>query len=478
MTLHGGREQGMSRRNAGLIALAVLAVLVWFAFTKDIPFTHGYRVNAYFVNANNIKPKSPVRIAGVNIGKVAKVERDEGSSQTKLVLDLDKSALPIHSDATAKIRNRIFLEGNGFVEIKPGSPSSPEIKDGGSIPAAQTGAPVQLDQLLKAVNSDSRKGLQSIFQEIGTALDTPGTAAENETQDPEVKDLTGGEALNRALRYGPQGFRGGARVFDALVGDNSTDQQDILKGFRDFNSAINSKEAQLVPLIRDFGTTIGAFADDEAALAASTKQFSRLAIESEPTLRQLNLLLPQLTEWSNTIAPNLDTIPETTRLAYPWVYQTTQLLSQPELGKTAALAQPTIANLAKTQAESLKLFPELDDVAKCWNKVWYPTQIAKLADGSNSSGVENYKEFWYALVGYNSAAQNFNGNGSFLKLASGSAYDIKSPSGKLFGKTALQPNAGVNPALPSSNPPVRDDVACYKNNAPNMAPSPGSTPAP
>jgi ABC-type transporter Mla subunit MlaD len=475
MTLHGGREKGMSRRNAGIIALAVLAILVWFAFTKNIPFTHGYRVNAYFVNANNIKPKSPVRIAGVNVGKVAKVERKDGSAQTKLVLDLKKSALPIHSDATAKIRNRIFLEGNGFVELKPGSPSAPEIKDGGSIPSAQTGAPVQLDQLLKAVNSDSRKGLQSIFQEIGTALDTKGTPAENATQDPEVKDLTGGEALNRALRYGPDGFRGGARIFDALVGDNTTDQQDILKGFRDFNSAINSKEAQLVPLISDFGTTIGAFADDEVALAASTKQFSRLAVESEPTLRQLNLLLPQLTKWSNTIAPNLDEIPATTKLAYPWIYQTTQLLSKPELGKTAALAQPTIENFAKVQAESLKLFPELNDVAKCWNSTWYPTLTAKLADGANSSGVENYKEFWYSLVGYNSAAQNFNGNGSWLRLGSGSAATIKSPSGLLYGNGTLG-QLGTNPALPKSNPPVRDDIACYKNGAPNMAPTPGSTP--
>src|SRR5689334_6378206 len=227
MTLHGGAERGMSRRRAGAIALLVLAVLVYFAFSKDIPFTHGYRVNAYFANAANIKPKAPVRIAGVNVGKVKSVERQPGSSNTKLVLDLKKTALPIHTDATAKVRFRIFLEGNGFVDLKPGSPSAPEIKSGGTIPVAQTGGPVQLDQLLAAVNSDARKGLTSIFTEIGTALNTKGTPSENASQDSDVRDLTGAQALNRAMRYGPDGFRGGARLFDALIGYQTSDQQTI-----------------------------------------------------------------------------------------------------------------------------------------------------------------------------------------------------------------------------------------------------------
>ncbi|MGH2906934.1 MAG: MlaD family protein [Solirubrobacterales bacterium] len=475
MTLHGGAERGMSRRRAGFIALVVLGVLVYFAFSKDIPFTHGYRVNAYFTNAANIKPKSPVRIAGVNVGKVAKVERDGNSPNTKLVLDLKKTALPIHTDATAKIRFRIFLEGNGFVDLKPGSPSAPEIKDGGTIPIAQTAGPVQLDQLLAAVNSDARKGLTSIFTEIGTALNTKGTPAENKTQDADVRDLTGAQALNKAMRYGPDGFRGGARLFDALIGYETSDQQTILKGFRDFNGAINDRETQLVPLIADFATTIGAFADDEQALAASTKQFSRLAIESEPTLRQLNNLLPALTTWSNEIAPNLDQIPATVRSAYPWIAQNTALLAPAELGKTASLAQPTIENFAKVQGDSLNLFPELNDIAKCWNHNWFPTLNTPLSDGANSTGVANYKEFWYALVGFNSEAQNFNQNGPSLRISSGSAAVVKTPSTLLYGNAAL-PQTGTNPVVPGSNPPVKDSTACYKNQPPNMAPTPGSTP--
>ena len=109
----------MSVRKAGVIGIIVISVLVYFAFTKDIPFTNGYQVNAYFTNAANIQPKAQVRIAGVKVGTVRKVERGEGST-TKVVMDLDEKALPIRQDAAARIRFRIFLEGNPFVDLSAG----------------------------------------------------------------------------------------------------------------------------------------------------------------------------------------------------------------------------------------------------------------------------------------------------------------------------------------------------------------------
>jgi ABC-type transporter Mla subunit MlaD len=470
----------MSRRRAGIVGVIVISLLVYFAFTKSIPFTHGYQVNAYFTNAANIQPKAQVRIAGVNVGKVAKVERAEGTSQTRVVLELNKDALPIHKNAAAKIRFRIFLEGNPFVDLSPGTPSAPELKSGGTITAAQTAGPVQLDQLLSAVNSDSRKGLENIFTEIGTALNTKGTAEENKTQDDDVKDLTGAQALNRAFRYGPDGFRGGAKLFDALNGYNDDDNQTILKGIRDFNSAINERETQIVPLISDFATTIGAFADDEQALQASTKQFSRLAYTSLPTLIELNKLLPQLTRWSNTIAPQLDEIPATVRAAYPWIEQNNLLFGPEELGGIAGQSQRTIERLAKTQYASQQLLPQLNYIAKCWNNNWFPTLNTKIADGSNSSGKENYKEFWYSLVGFNSASQNFTSTGPYLRLGSGSAAAVNSPSkqpggkGVVYGNAPL-PEVGTTPLLPRTNPTTQTKTYCYQNARPNLAPTKGST---
>ena len=78
-------------------------------------------------------------------------------------MEINDKGLPIHKDATLKIRPRIFLEGNFFVDLPPGTPRAPTIGDGDTIPVTQTAAPVQLDQVLTALQSDTREDLQTLL---------------------------------------------------------------------------------------------------------------------------------------------------------------------------------------------------------------------------------------------------------------------------------------------------------------------------
>ena len=47
------------------------------AFTKELPWGDAYEVRAVFGSAQSVRPSSPVRIAGVNVGKVTSVEHAE-----------------------------------------------------------------------------------------------------------------------------------------------------------------------------------------------------------------------------------------------------------------------------------------------------------------------------------------------------------------------------------------------------------------
>lgn len=114
---------GPDNFKVGALVLAALAVVVYFGFAKDLPFTRDFRLKAAFTSAQSIRPGSPVRVAGVNVGKVAGVERAPDGEAAIVVMELKDKALPIHRDATAKIRPRIFLEGNFFVDLRPGRPS-------------------------------------------------------------------------------------------------------------------------------------------------------------------------------------------------------------------------------------------------------------------------------------------------------------------------------------------------------------------
>ena len=54
-------------------------------------------------------------------------------------------------------------------------------------------------------------------------------------------------------------------------------------------------------------------------------------------------------------------------------------------------------------------------------KVIFPAGNTKLQDGTSTTGVEDYKEFWYSLVGLDSIGQNFDGNGPAVRSLVGNS---------------------------------------------------------
>src|SRR4051812_11634368 len=104
-----------------MIAVAIIFPALYAAFVHKYPWSNPYELKAVFKNANNLAVNSPVREAGVLVGKVTKIETKEGSSASVVTMALTDNGLPIHRDATLKIRPRIFLEGNFFVDLHPGS---------------------------------------------------------------------------------------------------------------------------------------------------------------------------------------------------------------------------------------------------------------------------------------------------------------------------------------------------------------------
>src|SRR5919109_706111 len=182
------RFQGrVSTVRAGTLTILVLIVAVFLAFTKSLPWQQPFEFSAVFQTGNNLRLDSPVRIAGVNVGEVTAVERAKDSDLVKVTMTLEDTGQPIHTDATATIRSRIFLEGNFFVDLRPGTPSAPTLEDGGTLPATQTATPVQLDQLLTALQTNDRRYLQDLLKGFGDALTRKPDAADDRQQDKLVK---------------------------------------------------------------------------------------------------------------------------------------------------------------------------------------------------------------------------------------------------------------------------------------------------
>ncbi len=272
------QRKGMSPFLAGLLTLVVLGIGSYLGFTKSIPFRHHYTLQAVFPSANNIRPGSPVRIAGVNVGKVTKVGHFEEGKQAALVtMRIDKKGLPIHDDATMKIRPRIFLEGNFFIDVSPGSPQAPVVHDGDRIPINQTSDPVQLDQVLDALQAPTRADLQALLRELSRGL--------------RGKGATG---YNASIPYWKPAYRDSAIVADALQGSQPHDLSRFVDKAGQTAAAIDRNREQLKSLVTDFDTTAGAFAASNEQLSAAVAELPRTLHAGMPALDALNRPLPGL----------------------------------------------------------------------------------------------------------------------------------------------------------------------------------------
>ncbi len=281
-----------SNATIAVIFLIILTLGPYLAFTKHVPFTsYGYQVNATFANGVSIAKNSPVRIAGIEVGKVISTERD--GSATTVTFTVDDKGRPIHEDAFATIRPRIFLEGNFIVDLDPGSPSAPEMDSDGTIPISHTSTAVQFDEIFSALQSPVRADFARALQGIGTALAHKPTTAEDLTQLPEVKGKTGGEGLNGALKYGGPAGRYGAQVADALTGTTRQDLSRLVASAGRAFGAFVRRDADLEGLIVNFNTFTNALAVQSTNLAATVQRFAPALDTTRTSLVNLNRTLPR-----------------------------------------------------------------------------------------------------------------------------------------------------------------------------------------
>ncbi len=466
------RRRGMSAVQVGLIALVVIVVGTFLGFTKDIPFTRPFEIKAVFESANSIRTNSPVRVAGVQVGKVKSISGEGDSDTAVLTLQIDKKGLPIHADATAKIRPRIFLEGNFFVDLTTGTPEAPELGNGDTLKVTQTATPVQLDQVLTALQDDTRNDLKVILDELGTALSAKPTLAQDRRGDPSTRGQTGAEAFNDAYDDIAPAERDVAIVNEALLGtEPGRDVRRLISGLARATGGLNRHESQLRDLVTNLSTTMGAFAAEQGALRQTVRDLGPTLTTTNRALTSLNRAFPPTRAFARDILPGVRETPAVIRAGLPWIAQVRRLVQPAELRGLARDASPASRDLAGFVNASQRLFPQADLLAKCASRVILPTGEVPIRDRF-ATGQPNYREFAYSLVGLAGESQNGDGNGQYvhfqpgggpttLALGSG-APNLASPLAQGF------PGNGTQPKMPARKPAFDADTPCYRSARPDL----------
>ena len=346
----------------------------------------------------------------------------------------------------------------------------------------QTATPVQLDQVLTALQQDPRTDLQSLLINLGATLtNNPGAQggtqeqidAFNATQDPDVKNESAAEALQNSYTYSADALRNAAIVNEATLGLEPDDLSKLIKGLQQTSAGLGRNESQLQGLITNFNTTMAAFASEQDNLSATIRELPPTLVQANRAFDALNASFPPTRAFAIEILPGVRETAPTIAASFPWIAQVQALVGPDELGGLVQQLQPLTAASASLINETVKLLPKVDLVNRCVINNILPTGDIVINEGNLSTGTSNYKEFWQTMVALAGEGQNFDGNGMSVRFQPGGGANTVSTGTTSFGGTPLFANdiyqpLGSRPANPAKRSPYRPDVPCYTNKIPNV----------
>jgi ABC-type transporter Mla subunit MlaD len=464
----------VSNLGAGVIGAVVIGIACYLVFGGSLPFSGTpFQLKAVFTSETDLHIPSPVRIAGVDVGEVTSVQHIAGSTQDGLVtMSINPNGLPIHADATAKIRPRIFLEGNFYLDLHPGSSSTRVLASGSTLSVGNTSGPVQLDRVLSALHSDARTNLQTLLRGLGGALDGPSTAAQDATQDPIVRGMTGGQALNLSLKYSPQAFQASSIVNQALLGTKPQDLAGVVSGNAHVFRALAASGNQLASFVTTFNATMAALSARQQALSQTISLLPPFLQRTQSSDTALDASFGPTKAFARALTPGIPRLGPAIQAGLPWLAQATLLMSPRELGGLVRYLTPAVQNTGATIGPTKSLINQADLLGRCFDRSIVPTGNEVISDPPIGTGQPVYRELFQGAVGLAGAAQNLDGNGRYIRAnAGGGANRVQTPSlpggGPAYGN-AVVPTLGTRPAFAGSPPPFNRNVACYTNAPPAL----------
>jgi phospholipid/cholesterol/gamma-HCH transport system substrate-binding protein len=280
----------------GLAATVAILSQQQAVYPSWIPFLGDDRVEikAEFTSAQAVTPGQgqTVNIAGVEVGDVTKVELERGTAVVTLSIQEQYADL-IHDDASLLLRPRTGLQ-DITVEVDAGSPDSPTVEDGDTIPVSQTQPNVQPDQILATLDGDTQAYLKLLLQ--GGAEGFGGH----------------GKQLSAGLRRLEPFARDVAKINGLL----SARRQNIRRSIHNFRlvaEELGQNDTQLAEWVDSSNAALRAFANQEASIRQTLREAPSALRETQRALRSSNRFslasapaLRKLTPAARTLGPALE----------------------------------------------------------------------------------------------------------------------------------------------------------------------------
>ncbi len=150
-----------------VIALVLAGLLVWRIEDLRIGRGKAQRISVEFKDVAGLDAKSTVRVAGVRVGKVAKIHIDRATGHAVVDMDID-SDVDLRLGASAAVAN-LGLLGEKYVELVPGPVGAQPLPEGTLL---KGDVPVTFDQITRLAR-DIEVDVKGISANLNQSLGGP-----------------------------------------------------------------------------------------------------------------------------------------------------------------------------------------------------------------------------------------------------------------------------------------------------------------
>lgn len=246
----------------------VLLLWLWLAFGGHSPLKpKGYQVTIPFGEATQLAQEADVRISGVNVGKVKQLQADKRTGRSIATIEMKPEFAPLPVNTKATLRQKTLV-GETYIALTPGSRTAKKIPEGGRLARANVAPTVELDEVLRSFDPQTREALSNWIYQQAVAFNGRG------------------RALSDAIGNLPGFEQEATKLLDTL-NTQSAETRAFVRDTGEMLAQLTERDGQLRRLIRSSNRVLNVTSRRNRELTASIRALPTFELEAAATVRRL-----------------------------------------------------------------------------------------------------------------------------------------------------------------------------------------------
>jgi phospholipid/cholesterol/gamma-HCH transport system substrate-binding protein len=329
--------------------------------------TDFFELKAQFSTAQSVTPGQgqTVDISGVPVGEIKRVELVDGRAVVTMSIRHKYKDL-VKRDATMLLRPKTGLK-DMVIELDPGTPGTPSVPEGYTVPVSQTRPDVNLDEILSNLDRDTRDYLRLLVAGGGEALKNNGHGFSNAFRRF--------EPLNRDVAK-----------LTKLLAERRRNLGRLIHNLQLLVTEVGTKDKELAQLVVSQNAVFEAFANQDKNLQETFRLLPDTLRVTNSALQKSDKLTSLLGPTLRELRPGARALDNAQRATADFARETIPPIRD-QIRPFTRNAQPTAKALRPAARDLAKIVPQLETTFDVLNTLFN-------ALGYNPPGTEEGYLFW------------------------------------------------------------------------------------